>query len=130
MESRLRLAEARGSLTAPNSPVQDLALQILMLLKTKTDEERKVDGIRAAILVADPTKEEIRRVYPEYFPTDAEEAFADAYDEHGEFDIDRVDDSKIDWATEVTPEEDEDLSRWIAERERGQVTLAELDGWR
>lgn len=130
MENRLRLAEARGSLTAPNNPVQDLALQILLMLSTKASEEQKVDMIRQAILIADPPEERVTRAFPEYFPKEVlqEMAMEKAVGEDGEFDIDKVDDSKIDWRTEVSPDEDEELARWIMERESGQVSLAELEG--
>jgi hypothetical protein len=75
-------------------------------------------------LLASPftTFESVRGYFPEYF-----DPFEGAEDEEGNFDPDKVDESQLGWATPESPEDDEALSRWIAERESGSMSAADFD---
>ncbi len=69
--------------------------------------------------------------FPEFFPDNWEEvrAFEQAKKDDGTYDIDKVDGAHINWGV-ASPEEDDDISRWIAEREQGSMTTTMLDDWR
>jgi hypothetical protein len=132
MEHHLRLAQARGSLVAPNSPVQDLAIQILALLEAKEREVEKVDHIRRLLL--DHSLVDVYRVFPEFVPADFAEqmAFAKAHQPDGTFDPELLDDSALSWRAEgIDKDEDDEITRWIKDRE-GQLSLSttDLEGWK
>ena len=124
MLRHLRLARARGSLTAPNSRVQDRALDYLNMLDEARRQDDRMDMVKG--LLATGRTEEVVHQFPEYF--EAEGDISGAYDEAGEFDIDRVDDSKVKWAAPASREEDDEISAWIAQHENTYVTAAD-DGW-
>lgn len=127
MHQHLRLARARGSLQAPNSVVQDYALEILDMLDESVRETQRIDMVKT--LLASVPMERVKDYFPEYFRPDP---LAEAIDPvTGEFDIDKVDDSKIDWQTAGSEDEDADLSAWIEEQERksGGVTTFSADEW-
>lgn len=129
MLTHLRLARARGSLTAPNSVVQDEALTILDMVDERERERERVDMVRALIATVGPEGEErVVAQFGEYFPEE-QDPFVGAYDEEGNFDIDKVDDSSVPWRTPVSPDEDEALSAWIEQQEQanGEVTLTAND---
>lgn len=124
----MRLARMRGSLTAPNSPVQDRALEYLLLDERQQKERLRLDEFKRALMVSSVTMERAHTFFPEYFPRDA---FTEAQKDDGTYDIDAVDDAKVDWETPRDHYTDDEISAWIAERERGSVTAADLDdGWK
>lgn len=127
MERHLRLAEARGSLAAPNNLVQDRALEMLLVLRQIEKEQERGFHLKLALVAHGPFNEErAQALLPEYFPRNP---YQEAYTPDGEFDIDKVDDASLDWKVPSSPQEDEDISAWIMARER-QMSLAELDeGW-
>lgn len=124
---RLRLAERRGSLVAPNSQVQDLALQILMLADERATKEQMVNAIRHS-LVAGGDLGIAKLHFPDYFapeeapPADSDEEAKDAY-------MERPD---IVWGTPTSVTEDEDISEWINSHGGGSITLDAIpddQGW-
>lgn len=121
MLRHLRLARERGSLKAPNSPVQDRALDYLVMLDEVERSRSRLDTVKA--LVTHASFERVRDQFPEYF-----DPYEGAKGEDGEFDIDRLDDSQVDWATAGSEDDDEALSRWIQERESGSFSAADLGG--
>ncbi len=106
----------------------------MILLDKKSQQEQDYKDLKLAMLAGQPPIEKVHDLFPQYFPSgwEQEQALAKATDEHGNFDIDKVDDSKVDWKAEgITPDEDDEISRWIAERERGITSLQALDeGWK
>lgn len=86
---------------------------------------RRRDMVKALVVNRQASNELIVEHFPEYFP---EDPFAGAMDEKGEVDPDLVDEDRLVYKTDVTEEEDESLSRWIAERENGATfTGADLE---
>lgn len=129
MLNHLRLARARGSLQAPNSQVQDSALQILDMVDEGRKEDLRVDMVKGLLALAGPAQQsEVARLFPEYVKDDP---YQEAYTQSGEFDIDKVDDATVEWSV-ASKDQDEELSRWISEQERaGGVTFtAEDEGWK
>lgn len=124
MLRHLRLARARGSLVAPNSPVQDRALEALEVLELIDREKARVDSVK---LLASSTQIDWERApqqFPEYFaPADP---FAGAVDEDGTYDPDRVDEDSIAWQAPATPDEDSDISEWIRKHEEASFSAAEM----
>lgn len=126
----MRLAEARGSLRAPNSRVQDRVLEYLILLAARDREVARRDALKHSLLVGGSEAfTRMRDLFPEYVAD--EDAFEQARTDEGDYDIDKVDDAKVTWTTPANEEEDDDISAWIASRESGSVTVADLDdGWK
>lgn len=110
---------------APNSPVQDRALEILDLIDLFDREKARADRVRE--LVATGEFDQVKAYFPEYFGTDPYEEARDP--DTGEIDIDKIDDSRLEWGV-PTEDEDEELERWIREREAGTFTAEEIsDEW-
>lgn len=127
MHQHLRLARARGSLRAPNSVVQDMALEILDMLDETEKENQRIDRVRGLLTLT--TMERVKDFFPEYFRPDP---LATAYDEEtGEFDIDAIDPADVEWVVPTSEDEDADLSAWIEEQERqnGGVTTFTANEW-
>lgn len=131
MEHHLRLAQARGSLVAPNSPVQDLALQFLALDEARYREQERYEDVRR--LMVSNAIENVHRYFPEYFPADFEEQLAYAKaTKDGTFRPELLDDSALEWRAEgITAEEDDEISRWVKDREGSlSLSIADADkGW-
>lgn len=88
-------------------------------------EKARVDMVRGLLTGPLSSLERVKAQFPEYFaPEDPYEA---ATTESGEFDIDAVDDSKVDWSTPSSPKDDDDISRWISQQESGSVSAADTD---
>lgn len=86
---------------------------------------KRRDMVKALVVNRQVPNELVVEQFPEYFPDDP---FAEALDERGEFDPDLVDEDRLEYKTDVSEEEDESLSRWIAEREQGATfTGADLE---
>lgn len=85
-------------------------------------EERRLDRVKALWVNQLTDKDAIKSQFPEYF-----DPFETAKDEHGEYDIDQIDDSQVDWATAPSAEADEELSRWISEHEQGSFSGADFE---
>lgn len=114
MYRHLRLARERGSLRAPNSLVQDNALDILdMLAVVKEQREKRQDGIaevKALMLTHGYTR--TQEMFPDYFDSTPPEQDGQVDEEHLEWDV-------------PSEEVDEQISRWIAERQAGSFTGSE-----
>lgn len=105
---------------------------MVLLLKEKAHQGTRLDGIRMAMLTGNPSIDRVQHHFPEYFPSDWKEQRAfEAATKDGVLDIDALDDSSITWATPANDDEDDEISRWISERENGTTTLEDLEhGWR
>lgn len=125
MLRHLRLARSRGSLVAPNHPVQDRALEILEILDEIDKEKSRVDRVKALLTNQFSTVDLVKAQFPEYFRP--EDPFEEAKTEDGGYDIDRVDESKLDWGTPASPDDDDEISRWIAQQETGSISAADMD---
>ena len=89
----------------------------------------RVDALKMATSTSSANVDRVKAYFPEYFPE--ETAFETAKRKDGSYDIDRVDDSRVEWTTPRSPDEDADISAWINQRERGSATAADLDnGWK
>ncbi len=108
---------------APNSPVQDFALEILSMLDVTERERSRRDMVKR--LLVSNEEDMVRSQFPEYFLSTIEEAF----DDQGNFDIDKVDDSQVEWST-ASPDEDDEIGRWIADREAGMYVTAADEEWK
>lgn len=84
----------------------------------------RADSIKRLIANRMTDYEIVREQFPEYFPP--EDPFKDAKQDDGTYDIDKIDDTQVEWATPTTPEEDDEISRFIAERE-GSFTGADFE---
>jgi hypothetical protein len=127
MLGHLRLARSRGSLQAPNSRVQDRALEILDMLDERRREIDRIDRVKELLthIPADVVAEQ----FPEYFAADP---FDGAYDpETGAYDPEKVDEELIQWGVAASKTEDDDLSAWIEEQERknGGITTFTANEW-
>lgn len=129
----MRLAERRGLLTGRRlSPVADICAQYLLLADTRESTDTYVRNFKARMVAAHPEK--MQELFPEYFrdaKAKGEAAFEDAYDESGEFDVDRVDDSLVEWRAPVGEEEHEAVERLLREameKAGGTITARELYG--
>jgi len=131
MEHHLRLAEARGSLVAPNSPVQDRALALLLVHHRVEQARRDTDSLKRTLMgiPVDQVSDVLRRFFPEYLPE--ADPFEKAKREDGTYDIDAIDPSEIKWSV-PDPDTDAEISAWIAAAERGSMSAADLDndGWK
>lgn len=126
MHSRLRLAQARGSLVAPNNSVQDLALELLDMLAMSDKERARLDMVKALVTNSWADRDEVKHQFPEYFEADP---FAAAKNpETGEYDIDKISDADVEWGT-ASPEEDDEISRWIAQQQQGSFGADDFSDW-
>lgn len=128
----MRLAERQGLLQGRRiSSAQSLALEFLLLIDRRGEAERFVKDLRAMIVAAHP--QSFSTLFPEWVDKDkaASEEMDKARRPDGSYDIDQIDDSKIDWAAASDEQTNEDLERWIAERISGSVSATELEdgGW-
>lgn len=73
-------------------------------------------------LVALGVRDRVKEQFPEYF-----NPFEDAQRDDGSYDIDRVEGSQVKWSSAGSEDEDAELARWIAQRERGSMTAAEME---
>lgn len=118
----LRLARARGSLTAPNSVVQDRALTYLLMLEETEKVQSRIDMVKGLLVSPTSNFDRVREQFPEFF-----DPFEEAKQEDGTYDIDKIDATDVEWGTPTSAEEDDDLSRWIASRESGSFTGADFE---
>lgn len=83
------------------------------------------------LIVQGSSLDRIEPLFPEFFPPGWKEkrAVEMARDESGGIDIDKINDSDINWGV-ASKDEDDEISRWISERESGSVTQNTLDDWR
>lgn len=82
----------------------------------------RLDKVKALLVSPMSNWEKVRDQFPEYF-----DPFEAAKTEDGTYDIDQIDDSQIDWEVPTSEDQDEALSRWIAERESGSFTGADFE---
>lgn len=131
MEDHLRLAQARGSLQAPNSRVQDLALKILIKREDRVQVLAEIDALKRELIPGVKDFNRLHNLFPQHFTKEwlDRQTMEDAKDQTGQFNIDLLNDEAVDWGV-PTPEEDEAMSRWIAEKTSGQASLADANnGW-
>lgn len=129
----MRLAEARGSLRAPNSRVQDRALEFLSMLDARERRTQRLDSVRLAVLSSPlqwaELEPRLRWLFPEYLSPEA--AYRKAKKDDGSYDIDKVDDGSVEWLTPASADEDAEISAWIEQNLRGTAVLSDDDdGWR
>lgn len=110
---------------APNHPVQDLALEALDSIEAVERERGRADMVRALLTNRLTDWDLTKAHFPEYFTP--EDPFEAAKTNDGEYDIDAVDDSQIEWGAPDSPETDEEISRWIAQHEHGSISAADMD---
>ena len=108
---------------APNTPVQDRALEYVEMLDQMEKSKARADMVRGLFSSKSTDREVLKEQFPEYFDHDP---FRDARTEGGEIDPDKVDESGLDWATPGDEADDEDISSWIAAREKGSFTATDL----
>lgn len=123
MLTHLRLARNRGSLHAPNSPVQDRALEILDMLDVVEAQGHRLDSVKIGLLSPLVTEDRAKSLFPEFYPADP---FADALQDDGTYDPSKVDEDEIEYDAPSSPEEDDDISAWISSRESGSFTADDL----
>ena len=115
--SRIRLAERRGSLRAPNSVVQDQALQYLMLVeeadRIRRDAEEQVAEVRR-LLASGTALDRVQTYYPDLFrdPSDPEAM---------------LDDNTVEWEAPEDPDEEDLISAWIEGRHAGVIRASAFD---
>lgn len=93
------------------------------MIEQRDIERRRRDMVKGLLVHRGADMDEIKFQFPEYFDIDP---FEHAKSEGGDYDIDLVDDSKIAWGSAASAEEDEALSRLIAEMEQGSLGADEL----
>lgn len=106
---------------APNSPVQDRAVEVLDMLDHVEQERARFDSVKALLASPLASWDRVKEQFPEYF-----DPYESAKQEDGSYDIDQIDDADVEWSTAASPDEDEALSTWIAQRESGSFTGADL----
>jgi hypothetical protein len=94
-----------------------MALQVLDMLDDKERSQERFDSIKRLVAFAD--RDRVKEQFPEYF-----DPFEGVQNEDGTYDIDSIDDTAVQWAV-PDPDEDEALSRWIAQQESGSLSAAD-----
>lgn len=101
-----------------------MALRLLSVQSDRATQHAEIARIKDLVaLGGGEALTRLKDLYPDKFP--AEDPFEKARTEDG-YDPDLIDDAAIDWETAGSPDEDEELSRWIAERESGSFSAADL----
>lgn len=103
--------------------MQDRALEILEVLDEIEKEKQRVDMVKSLLATKAADFTLARTQFPEYFAP--EDPYEGARNDDGTYDIDAIDEDQIDWATPASPEDDDEISRWIAQQE-SSVTASEL----
>lgn len=88
------------------------------------EAQKRRDMVKGLLVHRTVPNELLMEQFPEYFRGNPFEA---AKNEDGEFDPNLLDEDRLDYETDVSEDEDEALSRWIAERESGSFTGADLE---
>lgn len=129
----MRLAEKQGLLTGKHlSSAQSLALEMVVLLDHKASGEQLIFDLKSRILAVHP--QEFSVLFPEWASQNKNQEEIDkARRPDGSYDIDKIDDSKVEWSV-PSKTEDAENERWLAERmanTSGTVGAAELEekGW-
>lgn len=91
------------------------------MLDVIADSKARLDQVKVAFASAF-SPDRVRDQFPEYF-----DPFEQAKTEDGTYDIDRLDDSAIEWSAPADEDEDEALSRWIAQQEIGSISAADFE---
>ena len=130
----MRLAERQGLLTGKHlSSVQSLALEMLMLLDQRATGEQFVTDLKSRIVAANPS--EFPVMFPEWASSKAaQDGAQEALRPDGSYDIDKIDDSQVEWSIPTTEAENEEHERWVSARTAisgGTISAAELEngGW-
>jgi hypothetical protein len=91
------------------------------MLDLIAQKQASLDQVKALWVSSTTDKAELMAQWPEYF-----DPMETAKKEDGTYDIDQIDDSKVDWGTPGSEDEDDAISDWIAQRE-GSFTGADLE---
>lgn len=78
-----RLADRRGLLTGDLSRVQDYALQALLVMEGHDRGEEFVRDLKVNLLAANPSSEQARLLFPEWYGDSVPEADADDFEATG-----------------------------------------------
>lgn len=125
LEAQLRLADRRGVLSGASlSEVQEFAAQVMLMVDARERSQGFFDDLRSRMVAARP--ERVHEIFPEWRDAAEVERAAYGLDEHGEADVDRMDDSLVQWRVPASTAERADLDRWLAEHATGTATAAEL----
>jgi hypothetical protein len=87
-------------------------------------EKRRLDGVKALLATKAADFDLARSQFPEYFKV--EDPYEAARNDDGTYDVDALEDADLDWSTPATPEDDDEISRWIAQQESASVSASEL----
>jgi len=87
-------------------------------------EKQRLDMVKSLLSTKAADFDLARSQFPEYFKP--EDPFEAARNEDGTYDVDALDDADLDWSTPATPEDDDEISNWIAQQESASVTASEL----
>lgn len=98
-------------------------MEILEVLDEIEKEKRRVDMVKSLLATKAADLTMARSQFPEYFAAD--DPYERARNDDGSYDVDALDDADLDWATPASPEDDDEISRWIAQQE-SSVTASEL----
>lgn len=103
-----------------------------MLLDYKGDMERFISDLKSRIVASRP--EEFPTMFPEWMPKkDTAKEIELGRQHDGTYDIDKIDDTKVEWSSPATEAENEENERWLAERlaTHGTISATELEegGW-
>jgi len=86
--------------------------------------QRFFDDLRSRIVGADPAR--IGDLFPEWRSPSEVERAAYGIGPDGQPDLDRMDDSLVEWRVPDSREEHEELERWLREHQAGVVGAQEL----
>lgn len=94
---------------------------MLDVLDRTSESKGRFEKVRQ-LVAAGAEYDRVKALYPEYFP----DALEEIRDNEGDYDIDALDDSKVEWSAPDDEGEDEELSAWIENRTRGSISGADL----
>lgn len=92
------------------------------MLDIVAEKRARLDQVKALWVNTTTDKAEMRGQWPEFF-----DPMETAKKEDGTYDIDQIDDADVEWHTAGSEEEDDAISRWIADAERGSISGADLE---
>lgn len=87
-------------------------------------EKRRIDMVKSLLATKAADFDLARAQFPEYFTPD--DPYGTARNDDGTYDVDALDDADLDWSTPASPDDDDEISRWIAQQEMASVTADEL----
>jgi hypothetical protein len=113
MWGHIRLADRRGSLRGPNGPVQDLALQMLLVDEERRDGREAFARLKHALVSAKPDL--APELFPDYFP---------------EPEVEVDEDEGVDYRLRLPAAvERDEVDAWIDRHELQGATLGDAGEW-